>query len=160
MKERRRDVEGKIFSHENGLGTVTRGMIEDRAREIAVIDGRSRPNKEDRILARQELLRMRGVREEVDEIDEEYETLDPSETPPSHGRHAPSYEPDDEEQVQFELVEQGVEEADHEHMLEGHYSNAEKEEEEVGEKPGKKPEEASGGAKTDREMKQKDDQAS
>lgn len=128
MKEKRREVEGRIFSHENGLGTVTRSMIEERAREIALIDGRSRATREDLLRARQELLRMRGIRDEIEDIDEDYESLDPSETPAAHGHHAPNFEPEDEEQVQFELVEQGVEEADHEQMLEGHYAQEEEEE--------------------------------
>lgn len=129
MKDTRREVEGKIFSHEKGLGTVTRQMIEDRAREIAVIDGRSRATREDRLSARRELLRMRGIDDEGHEAEEELDSLDPSENPSRHGNHAPNFEPDDEEQVQRDLVEQGVEEADHEQMLEGHFAMEEEEEE-------------------------------
>jgi hypothetical protein len=130
MKDNRREVGGRIFSHNEGLGTVTRQMMEDRAREIAMIAGRSRPTKEDRILARQELLRMRGVREAIDELDEDHESLDPSETPAGHGRQIPNFESDDEEQVQLDLVEQGVDEADHELMLEGHCAQEEDDEDE------------------------------
>lgn len=130
MKENRREAGGRIFSHNEGLGTVTRQMIEDRAREIAVIAERSRTTKEDRLLARQELLRMRGIRNEIDDLDQDHESLDPSETPAGHGRQSPNLEPDDEEQVQLDLVEQGLEEADHEFMLEGHYAHEEEEEEE------------------------------
>lgn len=128
MKEKRREAGGKIFNHEEGLGTVTRQMIEDRAREIAVIDGRSRPTKGDRLQARRELLQMRGIEEGSDELDEELDSLDPSETPTRHGRHQPNFATDDEELVQRDLVEQGIEEADHEQMLEGHFAAEEEEE--------------------------------
>lgn len=131
MKEKRREVEGKIFSHNEGLGTVTRQMIEDRAQEIAVIDGRSRPTKYDRVAARKELLRMHGIRDEMEDVDLDHDSLDPSETRAIHGRQTQNFEPDDEEQVQMELVEEGLEEADHEHMLEGHYAQDEAEEGEM-----------------------------
>lgn len=127
MKERR-EARGKIVSHSEGLGTVTKQMIEDRAREVALIRGGTRPTKEDRLEARKELLRMRGIRDEADDLDEELESLDPSETPAGHGHQASNVEPDDEEQVQRDLVEQGVEEADHEQMLEGHFAHEEEEE--------------------------------
>lgn len=130
MKEKRREAEGRIFSYKDGLGTVTRHMINERAREIALIDGRrSRPTKEDRLQAREELLGMGGLRSEADETDEDRESLDPSDVPASHGRQAETIEPEDEEQLPYELVEHGVEEADHEHMLEGHYVGEEEEEE-------------------------------
>lgn len=122
MKEKRRESRGKIVSHTEGLGTVTQQMIEDRAAEVALIRGGTRPTKEDRLQARRELLDMRGIREEKDELDEELDSLDPSETPARHGYQAPNVEPDDEEQVQRDLVEQGIEEADHEHMVEGHFA--------------------------------------
>lgn len=130
MKEKRRDARGKIVSHSEGLGTVTQQMIEDRAREIALIRGGSRPTKEDRLEARRELLHMRGIREEAEDLDEDLESLDPSETRSEHGHQAPNVETDDEEQVQRDLVEQGIEEADHEHMVEGHFALEEEEEEE------------------------------
>jgi hypothetical protein len=128
MKERRREVEGKIFNHAEGLGTVTRQMIEDRAREIALIDGRTRPSKEDRLVARRELLHMRGIEDNAELVDEELDSLDPSDTPTHHGTHAPNFETDDEELVQRQLVEQGIEEAEHEQMLEGHFAAEEEEE--------------------------------
>lgn len=130
MKKKRRDAEGRIINHEEGLGTVTRRMIEERAREIALIRGRTRATKEDLLEARRELLEMRGIREEAADLDEDLDSLDPSETRSEHGHQAPNFMADDEEQVQRDLVEQGIEEADHEHMVEGHFAGEEEEEEE------------------------------
>ena len=46
---------GKIVRGTEGIGTVTPEVIEERAREIARIDGRARANDLDRTRAREEL---------------------------------------------------------------------------------------------------------
>lgn len=132
----RREASGKISDHDKGLGTVTRQMIEDRAAEIAVIEGRSRPTKEDRLLARRELLGAEGALHNVEEL-EDLDSLDPSEVKTEPGHHAPNFATDDEEAVGREMVEHGIQEAQHEQMLEGHYRD-EDETEGVEERPKKR----------------------
>ena len=46
---------GKIVRGTEGMGTVTPQMFEERAREIACIDGRTQPNDLDRTSAHEEL---------------------------------------------------------------------------------------------------------
>lgn len=106
---------------------MTRAMIEKRAEEIAFIHGRSRPAKEDRLEARRELLDMYGIRDEAADLEQQLDSLDPSDTRAIYGRQAPVYPADDEERVQAKLVEQGIEEADHEQMVEGHFAMREEE---------------------------------
>ena len=47
---------GKIVRGTEGIGTVTRQTIEERAHEIARSDGRAHPNDLDRTRAREELI--------------------------------------------------------------------------------------------------------
>lgn len=103
------------------MGTVTRGMVVKRARELAVINGRS----EDQMLqsdfdqAKRELTG-RG------EVVEEQE----SPRPRSHselretvrgtrGRQARTVSPHDEQTDAQKLVEEGVSDAEHDQMVEG-----------------------------------------
>ena len=101
----------KILRGTEGVGTVTPQMIEERAREIARGDGRTQPNDLDRARAGEELT---GV------------TSD-SEKPPtreepgrdwgmplvSSGEKAPTVRPEDEENIPEKLIQEGIEEADH-----------------------------------------------
>lgn len=128
----RREYEGKIFSHGSGLGNVTPEMIEERAKEIAVIDGRKRVTKEDRIDARRELLGSDDALENWEELDQSRDagSLDPSDVRSSSGEQYDKNEADDEALIPEHLVEEGVEEADHEQLLEGHLRREDDEEDE------------------------------
>ncbi len=125
----RREASGRISIHQEGLGTVTRKMIEDRASELALIEGRARVTKEDRLAARQELLGTSGELNRLEAEEENLESLDPSEVRTEHGHQAPQRETDDEEAMVREIVEYGVNEAEHEQMLEGHRREEDAEEE-------------------------------
>ena len=105
----------KILRGTEGLGTVTPQMIEERAREIARTDGRAQPNDLDRTRAREELTG----------------TTSDSEKPPtreepgrdwqmplvSTGEKAPTVRPEDDENIPEKLVQEGIEEADHDQRL-------------------------------------------
>jgi len=106
---------GKILRGTEGLGTVTQQMIEKRAREIARSDGRKLPNDLDRARAREDLTGATSG----------------SEKPPTHeepgrdwqmplvstGEKAPTVRPEDDENIPEKLIQEGVEEADHDQRL-------------------------------------------
>jgi hypothetical protein len=119
MKERR-EASGKISSHADGLGTVTQQMVEERAKELALIGGRSRVTKEDRLQARKELVGLGGPLVNAESEEENLDSLDPSDVRTESGHHAPNFATDDEEEMVRDLVEHGVDEAEHEQMVEGH----------------------------------------
>jgi hypothetical protein len=106
---------GKILRGTEGLGTVTSQMIEERAREIARSDGRSQPNDLDRTRAREDLTGFTS----------ESEKLPTSEKPGrdwqmplvSTGEKAPTVRPEDDENIPEKLIQEGIEEADHDQRL-------------------------------------------
>jgi hypothetical protein len=112
------ESQGKISESFKGLGTVTAEMVEQRARELAVIDGRE-PNKFTKAeweQARQELL---GA-----------EVLNPQEEPPEGAVSASddilvtppvcntSRRDEETENVARTLIEQGLDEAEHDRIKE------------------------------------------
>lgn len=111
---------GRISDHFQGLGTVTRAMVEHRARELSIINGRP-PNEfteNDWVQAKRELL---GV-QEAEEIEED-EPLAAltrwDEEPGTSGHHVENEVPPDEQTFAERLVEEGVEEANHDRMVKG-----------------------------------------
>jgi hypothetical protein len=120
MKTTRR-THGKISDHFNGLGTVTRDTVVERAREIALINGRgpNHYNQDDFAAAKRELTG--ATPEDANEGEEEtiagLVTWD--ESPDSAGRSVQKEEPEDEQSCAAQLAEEGLEEAEHEQMVEG-----------------------------------------
>lgn len=114
-------VEGRISDHSHGVGTVTWEMVRHRARELAIINGRL-PEEvldSDFEMARRELTGEGDIspQEEVIESLPESERWDP--VPGSWGRQAPKIPSDDELTEQEKLVQEGIEEAEHDQMLRG-----------------------------------------
>lgn len=109
---------GKILLHDTGLGEPTDDAIMSRAREIAAIEGRAEPTKEDVERGRAEL---RGTTLPVTGPDDvssmESLTRDPSEPLAQRGRQVPNYDGPDEEVATERLVTEGVEEAQHDQMV-------------------------------------------
>jgi hypothetical protein len=115
---------GAITDKSAGIGTVTRDMVEQRAIEIAVINGRSRRNvlesdwqeAKRELTGGQEIDRQEAMLESVPES-EEWDPL-----PGSQGRkvfESASEDEDDEGVIDAaHLFEEGMEEAEHERMLE------------------------------------------
>ena len=106
---------GKILRGTEGLGTVTSQMIEERSREIACSDGRSQPNDLDRTRAREDLIGFTSGSEKV-----------PTREEPGHdwqmplvstGEKAPTVRPEDDENIPQKLIQEGIEEADHDQRL-------------------------------------------
>jgi hypothetical protein len=111
--------EGVLSENSAGLGTVTRKMVQVRAAELAVINGRSahEASKSDREEAKQELTGDSNTdpNEAVLESAPESERWDP--VPGSEGRKvpvAPSADEDDEGRSDNErLVDEGMAGAEH-----------------------------------------------
>ena len=97
--------------------SVTEDMIEQRARELALIAGRE-PNRvigSDRIQAKKELLGDDSADDAMDE--ENIMPLGMGSPPTSTGKHTKNYLPKDDE-VEIQMVQEGVDEAAHDEMLE------------------------------------------
>ena len=106
---------GKILRGTEGLGTVTQQMIEERAYEIARTDGRNRPNDLDRSSAREELT---GAGSSSEKAPTKEEPGRDWQMPlVSAGEKAPTVRPEDEANIPEELIQEGVEEADHDQRL-------------------------------------------
>jgi hypothetical protein len=112
---------GKILCHASGLGTVTRDMVVQRAREIAMINGRP-PNhytRDDFMEAKRELTGEDPSFTE-DGDDEPMNAITTwDEDPGSTGHEVEHTVPNDEQTVGERLVEEGMSEAEHDSMVEG-----------------------------------------
>ena len=105
----------KILRGTEGLGTVTPQMIEERAREIARSDGRSQPNDLDMTYAREQLT---GATSESEKLPTREEPGRDWQMPlVSTGEKAPTVRPEDDENIVEKLVEEGIEEADHDQRV-------------------------------------------
>lgn len=114
---------GRIEENAAGVGVPSLGEIEERAAQIAVISGRSASHvtEADRDRARRELLGEEEMESHEDEIVAGSGML--AEAPGSTGRQAPTVLPDDEAAVGERLVQEGMDEALHDEMLEAHKKN-------------------------------------
>jgi hypothetical protein len=114
---------GIIMENADGIGAVTPAMIEARARELAVINGRdsSKPTKADYQQAKRELT----GEEEIDPQEENVESVPESEgwdpVPGSTGRQAADSLGEDEDaegrSEAAQMYEEGITEAEHDQML-------------------------------------------
>ena len=115
--------QGIIIENSAGIGTVTREMVSVRAVELAIIDGRSANDvsKSDWAQAKRELTGETEIdpKETVLESVPESERWDP--LPGSTGDKVPEMSGEDEDEEgksnSEQLVEQGVNEAEHDQML-------------------------------------------
>jgi hypothetical protein len=115
--------EGALIIHGIGIGPVTRGMVRERAAELAVINGRPahEVSKLDWDEARRELGGGSTVdpQQELLELAPESERWDP--VPGTRGHEVPTSFNDEEDEAgrsaSERLFEEGVEEAAHDQML-------------------------------------------
>lgn len=127
MKQNRIEV-GRFSDHGRGLGTVTEAMVQKRARELAVINGRRKNQVLDSDLeqARRELTEEGLVPPPTaaEELPEEnrWEAV-----PESVGHKAPAIPTPDEQTFAEKLVEEGVEDAEHDQMLRATRQSAKRE---------------------------------
>lgn len=113
------DRAGKISNHFQGLGTVTREMVERRAKELAIINGRA-PNdftENDWTQAKHEMLGDENFDAGEEESVAAVTRWD--EEPGTSGHQVEKFSPPDEQTFAERLVEEGVEEAEHDQMVEG-----------------------------------------
>lgn len=107
---------GKIIAGDAGIGTVSPEMVEKRAAELAKIDGRTDFHEGDLALARDELLGLdRNLPPEVTTL--ETEEITGWMAPETTGTRAPKILADDDTTVAEILVQEGLEEADHDQRL-------------------------------------------
>lgn len=118
MKKRNQNSDGNVEEHARGLGTVTPEMVSARAREIALINRRTndKPTPEDWQEAKRELTEGRSAHDPAEDVPVS-KRWDP--VPGSPPRQAEVVPADDEQTMAESLVESGVEEAEHEQMVEG-----------------------------------------
>jgi hypothetical protein len=116
---------GKMICHASGLGTVTREMVIQRAREIAMINGRP-PNhysRDDFLEAKRELVGNDANESEDNEFDSLNALTTWDEDPGTSGHEVDHTEATDEQAISEELVHEGLEEAEHDTMVEGAKAN-------------------------------------
>src|SRR5215213_6473790 len=109
----------KIAVRGEGVSGFSRADVERRARELALIENRTEPNDDDRARALGEY----NDRHLPDAVNEDAESMrsmsrDPSDPLVDRGRQVPEYGGDDEKTALENLALEGVEEAQHEQMLE------------------------------------------
>ncbi|HEV2392234.1 MAG TPA: hypothetical protein VG146_07710 [Verrucomicrobiae bacterium] len=117
MKENR-IKEGRFSQHARGLGTVTRQMVLKRARELAFINGHpERILDTDFVQARRELTGEERLNPETTaaELVPEQDRWKP--VAESEGHQAPTVATPDEQTFAEKLVEEGVEDAEQDQMV-------------------------------------------
>jgi hypothetical protein len=106
--------EEKSFVEPKDSGTVTPRMIEERAHELALSDGRNRPNDLDRTRARSELTGTPGSEQSPAREEPGRDWQMPL---VSTGVKAPTVRSENDQNISERLVQEGVEEADHDQRL-------------------------------------------
>ncbi len=108
---------GRIEENSAGLGVPSPEQVEERARELAIIDGRTADevNDGDRDQAKREL----GGRVGKDATQTEGDSLPTGRGEPAgtRGTKATTHRPQDEARIDEQLVSEGVKEALHDKML-------------------------------------------
>ena len=126
-----RPVSGKILSHDRGMGTPSSDTVWQRAAELARIDGRPAPNEQD---WKHAFMELHGGHHEPHAPGDESELLgvitETDSVAPSLGRHVHQADVDGSENLGEELVTEGVEEAEHDSMLESRLRENQEEKEE------------------------------
>ncbi len=115
MKENRVE-EGRFTEQGHGLATVTREMVLKRARELALINGRELIRESDFAQAKRELTREEHLTPEPDRMENLAEDQRWEPIPESVGQEAPKVPAPDEQTFAEKLVEEGVEDAEHDQM--------------------------------------------
>jgi hypothetical protein len=108
----------KMEVHGKGVGVPADADIERRAREIALIDNRIEISADDRARARAEY-QDRDLPDTLNDDAESMQSLsrDPSDPMTDRGHQVPEYGADDEKAALERLALEGVEEAQHDQMV-------------------------------------------
>ncbi|HWL52560.1 MAG TPA: hypothetical protein VNQ90_09000 [Chthoniobacteraceae bacterium] len=118
MKQRNPGV-GKVEEHAGGLGTPTQETVWRRAIELALIEGRDEPTQTDIDQAYREL---HGEIPQGERVGEDDGTMQAAVSErdmvaSTLGRQVERREPDGATSIGEELVEEGLDEANHDQML-------------------------------------------
>ena len=118
MKNAKNPAVGRIINHAEAVGVPDNADIEQRARELALIEGHSAVRDEDRRRASEEM-QGNDIPPLGDEDAEGTSSLsrDPSEPASTPGRQIPDMENEEEQFTTERLVAEGVSEAEHDQML-------------------------------------------
>jgi hypothetical protein len=119
MPKNSRDPLQKVEVRGKGVGGFTPADVERRARELALIENRTEVTQVDRDRALAEF-RDDHLPDAINEDAESMQSMsrDPSDPPVDRGRQVPEYGGDDEKAALEHLALEGVEEAQHEQMVE------------------------------------------
>lgn len=111
-------VSQKLEVRGEGVGGFSEADLQRRASELARIENRSEPNEADRKRALAEF-RDRTLPDAVNEDADSMQSLsrDPSDPLTDRGHQAPEYGTDDEKAALEKMALEGVEEAQHEQMV-------------------------------------------
>jgi len=115
--------DGHMTENGTGVGTITRGMVRERAVELAIISGRaaSEVNPTDWDQAKQELTGGSDIasKDAILEAAPESERWDPVHGSTGHKAHESGSDDEDEDgrTDSARLVEEGVAEAEHDQMV-------------------------------------------
>jgi hypothetical protein len=114
-------IKGRISGRFEGMGTVTPEMVEQRAREIALINGRTAEefNESDLEEAKAELTGASALDEQWEEEPAPAVGSLRDIVPGSAGHKNEAKLPRDEQRIAEQLVQEGVDEAEHHLMLAG-----------------------------------------
>jgi len=103
-----------------GIGTVTPAMVEARARELAAINGRSKPSEADYEQAKRELTGEPETDPQEENVESIPESDDWDPVPGSSGRQAAESLGEDEDaegrSESAQMFEEGISEAEHDQM--------------------------------------------
>jgi hypothetical protein len=118
MAKNSRDNLQKVELHGEGVSGFSQADIDRRAAELALIDNRAQATEEDQARALDEL-RVRNLPDAVNEDAESMQSMsrDPSDPLVDRGRQVPEYGGEDEKAALEHLALEGVEEAQHDQML-------------------------------------------
>ena len=121
--------EGRFSEKGHGLGTVTEQMVRRRARELALINGRSSRQVLDSDLrqARRELTGEEGLTPQASAAEQLPEESRWEPVPESVGHKAPTMPASDEQTFAEKLVEEGVEDAEQDQMVKATRQSLERE---------------------------------
>lgn len=111
-------ISQKLEVRGKGTGGFSEADVQRRAKELALIENRAQPNESDRARALAEF-RDRNLPDAVNEDADSMQSLsrDPSEPLSDRGHQAPEYGTDDEKAALEKMALEGVEEAQHEQMV-------------------------------------------
>jgi hypothetical protein len=110
---------GKISEHFQGVGTITRDMVLERARELARINGHEHHTEDDWQQAKAELMGIHSIDPGSEQEDAINALTRWDEDPGTSGHHVENQPIPDEQTYAEQMVQDGASEAEHERMVQG-----------------------------------------